>query len=162
MSYDEQTQVINKVNEPLSLYVKGIGPSFGNISFSDFFQDKMLLIQAIRRGIPFKIFSQIKKFTPFSEVEWAEYLDLSLKSLQRYRDDSNFYFKSIHTEKIIELAEVTNYGMEVFESSDLFYNWLNTPTFAFNNMRPLELLKDSYGKEMVMAELNRIDYGIFA
>ncbi|MDO9038752.1 MAG: DUF2384 domain-containing protein [Lutibacter sp.] len=29
------------------------------------------------------------------------------------------------------------------------------------NLKPIELLKDSYGKEMVMNELNRIDQGIF-
>jgi uncharacterized protein (DUF2384 family) len=29
------------------------------------------------------------------------------------------------------------------------------------DLKPAELLKDSYGKEMVMAELNRIEHGIF-
>jgi putative toxin-antitoxin system antitoxin component (TIGR02293 family) len=162
MSYDEQNITINEVNESLSLYIKSIDDMSGKLSFAEFFLDKMLIVQAIRKGLPYKIFNQIKSFTPFSDADWAEYLDLSLKSLQRYRDDKDFYFKPIHTEKIFELAEVTNFGMEVFGSSEKFYGWLNAPSYALNGYKPGELLKDSYGKEMVMAELNRIEHGIFA
>lgn len=162
MGYDEQNIAINEVNETLSVYVKNIGNLSRKISFADFFRDKMLIVQAIRRGLPYKIFHQIKAFTPFTDGDWASYLDLSTKTLQRYRDDKDFHFKSIHTEKIFELAEVTNFGIEVFGSSEKFYRWLNSPSFALNGYKPGELLKDSYGKEMVMAELNRIEHGIFA
>ncbi|MGO3181327.1 MAG: type II RES/Xre toxin-antitoxin system antitoxin [Aequorivita sp.] len=161
MSYDNQNIAINEVNESLSIYVKDLGNT-SNLSFADFFHNKMLLIKAIRRGLPYKIFNQIKSFTPFTDTDWAEYLDLSLKTLQRYRDDKDFYFKPIHTEKIFELAEVTNFGIEVFGSSEKFYSWLNTPSYALSNHKPVELVRDSYGKEMVMAELNRIEHGIFA
>ncbi len=162
MGYDEQNIAINEVNESLTAYVKHIGSISRSISFADFFLDKMLIIQAIRTGLPYKIFQQIKRFTPFTDEDWAEYLDLSTKTLQRYRDDKDFHFKSIHTEKIFELAEVTNFGIEVFGSSEKFYSWLNAPSFALNGYKPGEFLKDSYGKEMVMAELNRIEHGIFA
>lgn len=161
MSYDEQNIAINQVNESLSLYVKDLSAG-SKLSFVDFFHNKMLLIKAIRKGLPYQIFNQIKSFTPFSDADWAEYLDLSLKTLQRYRDDEGFYFKPIHTEKIFELAEVTNFGIEVFGSSEKFYSWLNTSSYVLSNYKPVDLLRNSYGKEMVMAELNRIEHGIFA
>lgn len=161
MGYDEQNIAINEVNESLSLYVEDLGNT-SKISYVDFFQNKLLLIKAIRKGLPYKIFNQIKSFTPFTDTDWAEYLDLSLKTLQRYRVEKDFYFKPIHTEKIFELAEVTNFGIEVFSSSEKFYSWLNTPSYVLSNYKPAELLRDSYGKEMVMAELNRIEHGIFA
>ncbi len=162
MSYDEQFQDLNQVNETLSTYLKSFSEEEVKFSFVDFFQDKMLLIKAIRKGLPYKIFYQIKQFTPFTDTDWANYLDLSLKSLQRYRDDAGFYFKPIHSEKILELAEVTSFGVSVFDSSEQFYAWLHTPSYALSGLKPVALLKDSYGKELVMAELNRIDFGIFA
>jgi putative toxin-antitoxin system antitoxin component (TIGR02293 family) len=58
------------------------------------------------------------------------------------------------------MAEVTNIGKEVFGGTDKFRLWLDTPNFALGNMKPIELLKDSYGKEMVVAELTRINHGI--
>ena len=121
----------------------------------------MLIIHAIRKGLPYDLFTKIKELTPFTEDDWADYLNLSKKTLQRHSNETDYYFKPIHTEKIIELAEVTNYGKEVFDSKEQFYLWLNTPSFALGDLKPAELLKDSYGKEMVMAELNRIENGIF-
>jgi putative toxin-antitoxin system antitoxin component (TIGR02293 family) len=156
---------LNAVNEAISVYVRNIDkPSpfkIKNITFSDFFENKMLIIRAIRQGLPYKLFSKIKAITPFSEDDWAEYLNVSKKTLQRHRNDEDYLFKPIHTDKIIELAEVTNFGNEVFDSTEQFYLWLNTPSFALGNLKPAELLKDSYGKELVMGELNRIDQGIF-
>jgi putative toxin-antitoxin system antitoxin component (TIGR02293 family) len=70
-------------------------------------------------------------------------------------------FKSLQSEKILELAEVTSLGAAVFDTEEQFYLWLSTPSFALGNLKPIELLKDSYGKEMVINELNRIDQGIF-
>lgn len=132
------------------------------ITYSNFFENKMLIIHAIRKGLPYELFSKIKNITPFTEDDWAEYLNVSKKTLQRHRDKPDYFFKPIHTEKIIELAEVTHYGKEVFDSTEQFYLWLNTPSYALGNLKPAELLKDSYGKDLVMGELNRIEQGIFA
>ena len=130
--------------------------------YGSFFDNKMLVIHSIRKGFTYDAFSKVKESTPFSDNDWAEYLNLSLKTLQRHKKDEDFRFKPIHTEKIIELAEVTQLGASVFGDPQLFYKWLQIPSMALGNMKPAELLKDSYGKEMVMAELNRIEYGIFA
>ena len=59
------------------------------------------------------------------------------------------------------MAEVTNVGKEVFGDLEKFKLWLNTPNFALGNVKPVELLRVSYGKEMVLGELNRIEHGIF-
>ncbi len=159
---------LSELNEAVSTYVSGFYPTLnkhlqsGKIDFSDIFEDKILIIKAIREGIPFRLFSALSAIMPFSDDDWAEFLSLSLKTLQRYRKDEGYRFKSIHSEKIIEMAEVTYFGNQVFDTSEQYYEWLNTPSYALGGYRPSELLKDSYGKELVMAELNRIDQGIFA
>lgn len=158
---------LTAVNEAFKVYIKKIDRSSNdrikrkNLTYTNFFDNKMLIIKVIRSGMPFTLFSKIKDITPFSEDDWAVYLNVSKKTLQRHQNDDDYTFKPIHTEKIIELAEVTNYGKEVFDSTEQFYLWLNTPSFALGNLKPAELLKDSYGKELVMAELNRIEHGIF-
>jgi putative toxin-antitoxin system antitoxin component (TIGR02293 family) len=60
------------------------------------------------------------------------------------------------------MAEVTQLGLEVFGSMEKLKLWLETPNFALGSLKPLELLKDSYGKEMVTEELTRINYGILS
>lgn len=154
-----------EVDKATTAYVKKYLPSScvkeANIPYKTFLSDQMLIIQTIRNGIPYSFFEAIKKETPFTESEWADLMQISPKTLYRYEKADNHRFKPLHSEKIIELAEVSQLGKEVFDTLPQFYSWLTTPSLALGNMKPIELLKDSYGKEMVVNELNRIEYGIF-
>lgn len=134
--------------------------AYDTVTYDEFFNDKMLIISVIRSGIPYSLFDLIRNFAPFSENDWAKFLGISTKSLHRYKSSEDHYFKPIHSEKIIEIAEVTKTGLDVFGDMDKFRLWLNTPNFALGNVTPTELLKDSYGKEMVISELTRINHGI--
>lgn len=136
-------------------------PTKKNITYSDFLSNKMLMIFIIRDGIPYSLFNLIVNYTPFTENDWSNFLDISTKSLQRYKQSSKS-FKPIQSEKIIEMTEVTNIGLDVFEDMSKFKLWLSTPNFALGNLKPIDLLKDSYGKEMVISELIRINYGILS
>ncbi len=154
---------LNRKTELFVRHLKQNGKSIlkGKISYSDFLADKMLIVMAIRKGIPFDLFETIMRYSPFSLNDWAELLSVSKKSLQRY-EQSKKSFKSLQSEKIIEMAEVTNLGLEVFDDMDKFKLWLETPNFALGNMKPFDLLRDSYGKEMVIGELTRVEHGIFS
>ncbi|WP_348799395.1 type II RES/Xre toxin-antitoxin system antitoxin [Flavobacterium adhaerens] len=132
-----------------------------NITYEAFLKNRMLIIHAIREGISYDLFRLIKEITPFNEDDWASFLGISTKSLQRNKIKEDFIFKPLQSEKILELAEVTSLGINVFDSEEQFYLWLKTPLFALGNLQPIELLKDSYGKEMVVNELNKIDQGVF-
>jgi putative toxin-antitoxin system antitoxin component (TIGR02293 family) len=130
-----------------------------NLTYNEFLSNKMLMIVAIRTGIPYSFFDLIQYYAPFSEADWANFLDISTKSLHRYKLAAK-QFKPNQSEKIIEMAEVTNVGVDVFGNMEKFKLWLDTPNFSLGNMKPMELLKDSYGKELVISELTRINYGI--
>lgn len=134
-------------------------PLNADISLSDFFNNQLLIIQTIEKGIPFSIFESIKNVTPLTTNDWADYLGLSSRSLNRYLIQ-NKTFSPIYSEKIIELIEVFKLGLEVFGDQNSFNQWLNTPNFALGNIKPFELLKNSYGKEMVISELTGISHGI--
>ncbi|GMQ30111.1 type II toxin-antitoxin system Xre/ParS family antitoxin [Algoriphagus confluentis] len=157
---------LNSVAEEMATYVKSL-PRYSTYStlqevpLKRFFSDRMMVVDVIRQGIPNPLFMSIKELTPFSDQEWSDFLDISLKSLQRYKKESDYVFRSIHSEKIIELMEVTVVGLEVFDSAENFAAWLNASSHALGNRRPIELLRDSYGKELVLSELQRIDQGVF-
>ncbi len=157
----------SQLNKAVRFYVNKVEKDSGyklinkNITYNDFLKNRMLLVHAIREGVSLDFFNLIKEQTPFNDEDWAMFLGISTKSLQRNKLKDSFVFKPIQSEKILELAEVTNLGNEVFDSEQDFYTWLNTPSFALGSIKPMELLKDSYGKEMVLAELYKIDEGIF-
>lgn len=159
-------QLEGKLNKEIKSFLKQ--PSMArsaininySVTFDEFLMNKMLIIAGIRAGIPYSLFHLIQDYTPFSESDWANFLDISTKSLQRYKTASEFHFKPIHSEKIIEMSEVTKIGIDVFGNIDKLKLWLNTANYALGNIKPIELLKDSYGKELVVCELVRINHGI--
>lgn len=149
-------EMVSVVNEATGSYMNS-----SNISFENLMLDKFALVKIIQAGLPYSFFNKLKAVLPLSTQEWSNYLDISLKSLQRYHNEKR-RFKPIHSEKIIELAEVMNFGVEVFDDMIRFKLWLDTPSFALGSMRPIDLLKDSYGKDLVMTELTALEHGIFA
>lgn len=132
------------------------------LTFHEFLEHKLLIIQVIQWGVTYTLFDLVKRTTPFSEPDWARFLDISTKSLQRYKQEPKrtFRFKPLQSEKIIEIAEVASVGEDVFGDREKFRVWLDTPNFALGSFKPMELLKDSYGKELVLAELTRVSHGI--
>lgn len=158
--------ITQKLDKEISTMVKRacIGSKFlssKKITYSDFLSNKMLMILIIREGVPYSFFNLIQHYSPFTDNDWAGFLEISTKSLQRYKLSSK-NFKPIQSEKIIEMAEVTNVGLDVFGDMEKFKLWLDTPNFSLGSLKPMELLKDSYGKEMVISELTQINYGILA
>lgn len=159
----EREIIEEKLNREFSSYIKQLRIDIERIkklSLADFLSNKMLIITAIRSGIPYSLFDLIQDYTPFSENDWANFLDISRKTLQRYKTLPEHNFISNHSEKIIEILEVTKVGLDVFDNMDKLRLWFNTPNYALGNLRPIELLKDSYGKELVIGELTRINHGI--
>lgn len=158
--YELEEAIRAAVNSPETAYQIEQTQPFE--SLGDLFTDRLLLVRLIRRGLSFALFEKIQRFSPFSESDWAGFLEMSTKSLQRYKTATQFYFKTIHSEKIMEILEIMHKGSEVFGSMEKFEHWLHTPNHALGNEKPADLLTTSYGKELILTELVHIDHGIFA
>jgi putative toxin-antitoxin system antitoxin component (TIGR02293 family) len=162
---ESEVYITRKLNKKISSIIrqsevaKKYLPPKASLTFAEFLSNKMLVIILIREGVPYSLFSVLQDYTPYSEKDWAEFLNISTKSLQRYKQSSK-NFKPLQSEKIIEMSEVTNIGLDVFGDIDKFKLWLNTSNFALGKLTPMELLRDSYGKEMVIGELTKINHGI--
>ena len=53
-------------------------------------------------------------------------------------------------------------GEEVFGSRENFSTWLQTENLALGNIIPRDLLKNSFGINLLMDELVRIEHGVLA
>lgn len=168
MSIEESnlTKILDRKTEVMLRAIRGGGETMilklkGRITFGNFISDKMLVIDVIRQGIPYSYFNDIQDIAPFGSEDWSRLLNISSKTLLRYKQTRQ-KFKPLQSEKIIEMAEVTHTGLEVFGNMEKFRLWLGTPSFALGNSKPVDLLEDSYGKELVITELNNINFGILA
>lgn len=119
------------------------------------------LIEKIKKGISFNAFSKLVKNTPFKISEWAGFLHISERTMQRYQKE-NKNFDALYTEKIYEVSMLTNYGVEVFGSIDNFNQWLSTSNVALGGIVPKTLLDSTFGIQVLKDELGRIEHGILA
>lgn len=130
-------------------------------SFVDYVNDSLFMVKVIKTGIPYSVFAAIQSISLLTDQQWADILNVSGKSLQRYKGQ-NQLFKPIQSEKILELGEIFILGQEVFGDAAKFKLWLETPSFALGGVVPSTLLSDSYGQDLLVDELTRIQHGIFA
>lgn len=121
----------------------------------------LAIIDAVRTGISFNEFEKIVGNAPFSLAEWANYLQLSERTIQRNQKEKKS-FQPIQTEKIIELIMLYEYGVDVFGDKDNFNVWLKSKSIALGGRTPKELLDTKFGVGMVKDELGRIEHGVLA
>lgn len=163
MSDVEFKKIENRLFKKLYLLAsdEAIPSSKNDFTFDLFFDNKLMVVKTIDKGLPYDSFLLIQKLLQFSTENWSSILQLSPRSIQRYASEKKD-FGSLQTEKIIEMTEVTFKGIDTFGSIEKFKLWLETPNYALGKMKPFDLLKDSYGKDLVLSELHRIDHGILA
>ena len=122
--------------------------------------DSTDFIAHIRAGIPKKALDYLAGIIGFSDIEMAEILHTSDRTLRRYTPSQKL--NAEQSERIIELARLYTRGAEVFDDLDQFKTWMFTPVDALGAKRPKEFLDTSIGIGLLMEELGRIEHGIFA
>lgn len=118
----------------------------------------MKIVQIARKGIAQKQYSVLKKELQFSIEDWMHILDASESTFRRL--DKKDFLDKRHSEKLADIAMLGDYGEDVFGSSTIFLDWLNTESPALGNTKPKDLLDTSQGINIVKMELGRIDHGI--
>jgi putative toxin-antitoxin system antitoxin component (TIGR02293 family) len=90
----------------------------------------------------------------------AEIMHTSSRNLRRYTTD--MVLSPAQSERAIELARLYSKGEDVFGSLDEFKQWMETSVLALGNKKPREFLDTSLGIDILLTELGRIEYGVFA
>lgn len=125
-------------------------------------KEALLLIEQVRKGISSnEFYTSVLTKLSFTLSEWSHYLHLSERTMQRYRAEEKS-FEPLHSEKILELTMLYNYGVAVFGNKENFDIWLTTKSVALGGVPPKEFLDTSYGIQMIKDELTRIEHGVLA
>jgi putative toxin-antitoxin system antitoxin component (TIGR02293 family) len=121
----------------------------------------LYVIREVRKGIAYNSFTNAVKNVPLTLKEWSGILDLSERTLQRYKKDKRA-FDTLQSEKIVQVTLFIRYGRDVFGDENKFNLWLNTENLSIASVKPKELLDSSFGIDLLKDELTRIENGILA
>lgn len=123
-------------------------------------KNKMDLIELSRIGVSKNALLHLAKYLNITMHQIADFLPVTERTVQRYSPDTRF--KRVVSEQILHIAKVAAKGSEVFQDRDKFLKWLNFPNKALANQTPISLLNSTFGADMVLEELGRIEHGLFA
>jgi putative toxin-antitoxin system antitoxin component (TIGR02293 family) len=144
-----QGKKIDIVEEPMAIY--------NTYAENTFYS----LIEKIKEGISYNSFLKLVKNSPFNISEWAAFMHLSERTMQRYKTN-NKKFDAIYSEKIIEVSLLNQYALEVLDTKENYEIWLNTKNISLGGIKPKELLDTTFGIQILKDELLRIEHGVLA
>jgi putative toxin-antitoxin system antitoxin component (TIGR02293 family) len=120
----------------------------------------MDVIDMSNEGVTKSALMNFIHFLEFSTDKIAYMLPITLRTIQRY--SKNQKFNPTVSEHIIQLVLLAGKGIEVFGSRQKFLTWFDAPSKALGGKTPSELVRLKTGAQMVMDELVRIEYGVYA
>lgn len=123
-------------------------------------ESEMNLIELTRTGIPKKTLKSLADYSTISFKSLAQLLPVSERTIQRYAEDEKF--KSDVSEHVILIARVLFRADDVFSSRKDLKKWLTTPLLSLGNRTPLSLLDTSFGAQLVIDELGRLEHGTYS
>jgi putative toxin-antitoxin system antitoxin component (TIGR02293 family) len=117
-------------------------------------------LSIIRGGLPRHSLNSLMEKTGMNVYEMANILNTTDRTLRRYEDDIKLNREQ--SERLVELAQLYVRGEEVFGSTGVFKQWMDAEVPALGNQTPKSYLDTSLGITLLLDELTRIEYGVFA
>jgi putative toxin-antitoxin system antitoxin component (TIGR02293 family) len=127
-------------------------PVHNTLDFLYLSQKEQLSIEAIR---------SIQRLMKFTNKEMSEMLSISESTLQR-RYNSEVPLSKDEAEKAFHITKVIARGMEVYGSLDDFLAFLHANSRALGNIKPIEIMSSSIGRDEILNLLGRIEWGMYS
>ncbi len=121
--------------------------------------NEMDLIALSRAGLPKKSLTALSKKLNISMERLSQLLHVSHRTLQRKSPTDHL---SVHvSEQILAIAEVVRRGVEVLGSESALDTWLQSELPALADRRPIDLMDTSFGTQLLLKVLGRIEHGVY-
>ena len=113
-----------------------------------------------RKGIQKSMLLSIARESGLTLKELSTYLRISTRSIQE-KDPSQLIAPG-PSERALYIAKLFKLGIKIFGSQDKFHNWLNSVNSVMGGEKPVSYLDTFSGIQLILDELNAIEYGFSA
>ena len=121
-------------------------------------EDSYDYIELSRKGLTVKQLYDILDYTKISIKELPEIISLSERQLLRYTKDK--ILRTDISAQLIQIVELYEKGYEIFEDEKKFQLWMNRKIRGLGGIEPKKLLDTTFGIQLVIDELGRLEHGI--
>ncbi len=120
--------------------------------------DRFWMVEEAASGVPVSAVFDLIQLTHLHKSFFAGMLNLSTKTLDRYRQGEK-HLNPSSSELMLKLFSVFKKGEKIFGNSTEFQKWIEKPAYGLGLKVPKELMQTSFGIDLILEELERIAYG---
>ncbi len=147
---------MTKVKEPPMAY----GAMFAGSLASERSQ-KFRELAILSGGVSAHLTEKVRKAYGLTQIEMAGIMGTNPKTY-RSKIRKNQEITALQGSLILELAELMKNGESTLGSRESFLQWLNYPSVALGNKKPVDLINTFQGVQLLQSELESIAEGAFA
>ncbi len=111
-----------------------------------------------RKAMDFTATQPMFDYLGFSQQDMAEMMEVDPSTLFRWKKEDRKLSRLL-TKTILDMDKVIAKGVRIFGSESHFQEWLQTRNYALGDQKPVGLMKDPYGMELVDNALEAISWG---
>lgn len=164
--YTQAQNIQNLTNEPEAFY--GLQNKYdriisvlgGSVQIGQSINSDFDLIEITRKGLPKSVVSTLSTILGISMEKMSDLIHVSHRTIQRKSDTDLLNVYS--TEQILEIAEVISRGIEVLGTLESFTSWLHSEIRHLDHQKPVSFLDTSFGTNLILNTLGRIEFGIYS
>lgn len=113
----------------------------------------------IRKGIPYAKLRLVKAALNLTDSELADYLGISLRTLQRKRD-SHEKLSIAEGDRLFRIAKIFALAVSVLEREEMARKWLHRAQRGLGGRAPIEVIQTEAGAQEVEDLLEKIEFGV--
>jgi len=119
-------------------------------------------MRVIREKMPYHSLESLSERSGLSIKLFLEKLEMPQTTYNKKKRENGLLDRR-DSELVLVLAEVLDYGLEVFnDEKEKFQRWLKKVNYSLGGVSPDSLFDSITGVEQVKHALDRIEHGIFA
>ena len=122
--------------------------------------NEMDYIDITRKGLKKDSVVRVSQKLGISQEKMSSLLHMSARTFQRLNDNEPLDIYT--TEQTIEMAKVIVKAHQVFEDEATAIQWLKSPLKVLGGVSPIDLFDTSFGVQMVLDVLGRIEQGVYS
>jgi putative toxin-antitoxin system antitoxin component (TIGR02293 family) len=159
--------------EPIVLYEtlelsksKGSKKEINNIILSEISKKPESAMSAFEKmgmaktGLNKKDLETLKQKASLDYDELAQMLSVTRATLINKKGDEKFSI--VLSERIIAIADIYSYGVEVFGDMEQVNEWMFEPNRALGGETPFSIMHTQFGREELRNVIGRIAYGVYS
>lgn len=119
------------------------------------------LVTATRNGFPATVVPHLSRRLAMDRKQVTDLVGIADRTLAR-RLAGHGVLTALQSDRILRLARIFVFTMDVIGDEDKAARWLRTPNAAIGGQNPMDLLDTDLGVQTVTSVLGRIAHGVYS